>query len=220
MPARGTAPGWSCPRRDPSAAPPSSTTIGCSVNGTGVNGSGILTCAATAVRTVTNSTAAVRIAARQIRASRHLKQRARSTGDRSRRHGLGILLYAYSTDNRGQRLGRRRRHPGGPENLCGASACTARRAITAVTAQNTLGVIDMGGGTADLVTAQIEAVEGDMRRGRGEDRHARHAAIVEAVSAAIEELDLPNVVVDPVMVAKGGDRLLDAEASARSRPSC
>ena len=35
------------------------------------------------------------------------------------------------------------------------------------------------------------------------------AAIVEAVAAAIEELDLPLVVVDPVMVAKSGDRLLD-----------
>ena len=37
------------PRREPSAAPPSSTTIGCRVNGTGVNGSGTLTCAATIV---------------------------------------------------------------------------------------------------------------------------------------------------------------------------
>ena len=39
-----------------------------------------------------------------------------------------------------------------------------------------------------------------------------NAAIVEAVAAAIAELDLPHVVVDPVMVAKGGDRLLDEEA--------
>ena len=40
------------------------------------------------------------------------------------------------------------------------------------------------------------------------------AAIVEAVAATIEELDLPNLVVDPVMIAKGGDRLLDEEAVA------
>jgi len=40
------------------------------------------------------------------------------------------------------------------------------------------------------------------------------AAIVEAVSAAIEGLDLPNLVVDPVMVAKGGDRLLRDDAVA------
>ncbi|MGE5815783.1 MAG: bifunctional hydroxymethylpyrimidine kinase/phosphomethylpyrimidine kinase, partial [Acidobacteriota bacterium] len=37
-------------------------------------------------------------------------------------------------------------------------------------------------------------------------------AIVEAVAAAIEELDLPRVVVDPVMVAKGGSQLVDDEA--------
>ena len=40
------------------------------------------------------------------------------------------------------------------------------------------------------------------------------AAIVEAVAAAIAELDLPLVVVDPVMVAKSGDRLLDEDALA------
>ena len=40
------------------------------------------------------------------------------------------------------------------------------------------------------------------------------AAIVEAVAAAIAELDLPLVVVDPVMVAKSGDRLLDDDALA------
>ena len=38
------------------------------------------------------------------------------------------------------------------------------------------------------------------------------AAIVEAVAAAIAELDLPHVVVDPVMIAKGGDRLLEEDA--------
>ena len=50
------------PSRAPSAAPPTSTIIGCSVNGTGVNGSGMLTCAATAVRTATKRTAAARMA--------------------------------------------------------------------------------------------------------------------------------------------------------------
>jgi len=38
------------------------------------------------------------------------------------------------------------------------------------------------------------------------------AAIVEAVAATIEALDLPQLVVDPVMIAKGGDRLLNADA--------
>jgi hydroxymethylpyrimidine/phosphomethylpyrimidine kinase len=39
-----------------------------------------------------------------------------------------------------------------------------------------------------------------------------NAAIVEAVAAAIEDLDIPWLVVDPVMIAKSGDRLLDDEA--------
>src|SRR5262249_12801191 len=41
-----------------------------------------------------------------------------------------------------------------------------------------------------------------------------NAAIVEAVAATIEELELPNLVVDPVMVAKGGSRLLEDDAVA------
>jgi hydroxymethylpyrimidine/phosphomethylpyrimidine kinase len=85
-------------------------------------------------------------------------------------------------------------------------------AITAVTAQNTLGVTTWEAVTADLVTAQIEAVEGDIGVDAVKTGMLPNAAIVEAVSAAIESLDLGNVVVDPVMVAKGGDRLLDDEA--------
>jgi hydroxymethylpyrimidine/phosphomethylpyrimidine kinase len=85
-------------------------------------------------------------------------------------------------------------------------------AITAVTAQNTLGVAAWEPISADLVTAQIEAVEGDLGVDAVKTGMLANAAIVEAVAAAIESLDLGNVVVDPVMVAKGGDRLLDAEA--------
>jgi hydroxymethylpyrimidine/phosphomethylpyrimidine kinase len=85
-------------------------------------------------------------------------------------------------------------------------------AITAVTAQNTLGVVRWEAISADLVTAQIEAVEGDIGIDAVKTGMLANAAIVEAVSAAIESLDLGNVVVDPVMIAKGGDRLLDVEA--------
>src|ERR671936_128341 len=62
-------------------------------------------------------------------------------------------------------------------------------AITAVTAQSTVGVTEVYPLAADIVTAQIEAV-----------------------SAAIEELELPLVVLDPVMIAKGGAVLLSDEA--------
>src|SRR5262245_8516609 len=84
-------------------------------------------------------------------------------------------------------------------------------AITAVTAQNTMGVTAIAVLPADLVTAQIEAVAGDIDIHATKTGMLATAAVVEAVAAAIEELELPNLVVDPVMVAKSGDRLLDDE---------
>ncbi len=85
-------------------------------------------------------------------------------------------------------------------------------AITAITAQNTLGVNGVHTVPADMVIAQIEAVASDIGVDAVKTGMLATAAIVEAVAAAIDELDLPRVVVDPVMVAKGGARLLDAEA--------
>lgn len=85
-------------------------------------------------------------------------------------------------------------------------------AITAITAQNTLGVTGIFALPADMVTAQIEAVAGDIAPDATKIGMLANAAIVEAVAAAIDDLDLPLVVLDPVMVARGGDVLLDADA--------
>lgn len=85
-------------------------------------------------------------------------------------------------------------------------------AITAVTAQNSLGVTMMSALQADLVTAQIEAVVSDFGVHSAKTGMLANAAIVEAVAAAVRDLDIPLLVVDPVMVAKSGDRLLDDEA--------
>ena len=82
-------------------------------------------------------------------------------------------------------------------------------AITAVTAQNTSVVVSTLPLPADFVTAQIEAVAGDISVHATKTGMLATAAIVEAVAAAIKELDLPLVVVDPVMVSKNGTRLLD-----------
>jgi hydroxymethylpyrimidine/phosphomethylpyrimidine kinase len=84
-------------------------------------------------------------------------------------------------------------------------------AITAVTAQNTTGVVESYPLSADLVTAQIEAVAGDIPPRATKIGMLANAAIVEAVAAAIEALDLPFVVVDPVMVSKSGAPLLDED---------
>jgi hydroxymethylpyrimidine/phosphomethylpyrimidine kinase len=85
-------------------------------------------------------------------------------------------------------------------------------AITAVTAQNSVGVTMAEALPADLVTAQIEAIVSDFGVHAAKAGMLANAAIVEAVSAAVRDLDIPMLVVDPVMVAKSGDRLLDEEA--------
>src|SRR5512142_151330 len=85
-------------------------------------------------------------------------------------------------------------------------------AITAVTAQNTLGVAGVVALAADFVNAQIEAVAADIGVHATKTGMLANAAIVEAVAAALAELDLPLVVVDPVMVSKSGARLLDDDA--------
>ena len=70
-------------------------------------------------------------------------------------------------------------------------------AITALTAQNTLGVTGVHAVPAEFVTAQIEAVVADIGCDAVKTGMLATAAIVEAVAAAVEALDLPNLVVDP-----------------------
>ncbi len=84
-------------------------------------------------------------------------------------------------------------------------------AITAITAQNTAGIDVVSELAADLVAAQIEAVVADMTVHATKTGMLVNAALVDAVAAAIAGLDLPNLVVDPVMTAKSGVRLLDED---------
>jgi hydroxymethylpyrimidine/phosphomethylpyrimidine kinase len=85
-------------------------------------------------------------------------------------------------------------------------------AIAALTAQNSLGVSGVHVVNDDFVTAQIEAVVSDFGCQAVKTGMLANSTIVEAVAAAVESLELPNLVVDPVMVAKSGDHLLDDEA--------
>jgi hydroxymethylpyrimidine/phosphomethylpyrimidine kinase len=90
-------------------------------------------------------------------------------------------------------------------------------ALTAVTAQNTRGVTMVETMPADLVIAQIEAVASDIGVHAVKTGMLATAAIVEAVAATVQELDLPFLVVDPVMLAKSGDTLANDEAVASMR---
>jgi hydroxymethylpyrimidine/phosphomethylpyrimidine kinase len=85
-------------------------------------------------------------------------------------------------------------------------------AITAVTAQNSLHVLEAFALEPRMVVAQIEAVTADMRVEAAKTGMLANRGIVEAVADAVARLRIPHLVVDPVMVAKGGDSLLDADA--------
>ena len=85
-------------------------------------------------------------------------------------------------------------------------------AITAVTAQNTRGVTAFEALSPALVRQQIEAVIADLGADAAKTGMLPTAAIVDTVAQAIAELDIPFVVVDPVMLAKSGDDLTDAAA--------
>lgn len=88
-------------------------------------------------------------------------------------------------------------------------------ALTAVTAQNSVGVTAWAALDPALVVAQLEAVATDMPVAATKTGMLATAAIVRAVAEAAGRLRLGPLVVDPVMVAKSGDRLLD-EAAERA----
>jgi hydroxymethylpyrimidine/phosphomethylpyrimidine kinase len=85
-------------------------------------------------------------------------------------------------------------------------------AITAVTAQNTLGVSAWQALPAALVAQQIDAVADDLFPAAVKSGMLGSADIVEIVADCIDKRQLRNYVLDPVMVATSGDRLLDRNA--------
>ncbi len=87
----------------------------------------------------------------------------------------------------------------------------AMAAITGLTAQNTRGVQAVELVETAMVTAQIAAIREDIRIDAVKIGMLGSAAIINAVATALAGLEAP-VVLDPVMVAKGGDRLLEAAA--------
>jgi hydroxymethylpyrimidine/phosphomethylpyrimidine kinase len=85
-------------------------------------------------------------------------------------------------------------------------------AITAITAQNTVGVRSIQKIEPEVVADQIRAVADDLKPAAAKTGMLADAPIIEAVAEAIRETGLGHLVVDPVMVAKSGDRLLEEDA--------
>jgi hydroxymethylpyrimidine/phosphomethylpyrimidine kinase len=91
--------------------------------------------------------------------------------------------------------------------------------LTALTAQNTSGVSGVHLVPAEFVTAQIDAVFGDLAVGAVKIGMVAQAGTIEAIADGLIRWRPAHVVLDPVMVATSGDRLLrdDAIAALRSR---
>jgi hydroxymethylpyrimidine/phosphomethylpyrimidine kinase len=85
-------------------------------------------------------------------------------------------------------------------------------AVTAITAQNTLGVTAVHELPPTLVIDQIDAIVSDIGVDVVKTGMLSNSTMIETVSNKIIEYNLKNLVVDPVMVAKGGDRLLREDA--------
>jgi hydroxymethylpyrimidine/phosphomethylpyrimidine kinase len=84
--------------------------------------------------------------------------------------------------------------------------------ITAITAQNTLGVSAVHVVPIDIVEKQLAALAADLKPQATKTGMLATAEIVKAVASGIERHGLENYVLDPVMVATSGDRLLSRDA--------
>jgi len=84
--------------------------------------------------------------------------------------------------------------------------------ITALTAQNTEGVSGIHQVPAEFVTAQIDAVFSDLAVGAVKIGMVAQPPVIDAIVAGLVRWSPKHVVLDPVMVATSGDRLLATEA--------
>jgi hydroxymethylpyrimidine/phosphomethylpyrimidine kinase len=89
--------------------------------------------------------------------------------------------------------------------------------LAALTAQNTRAVTAIHEVPPKFVTAQLDAVFDDIEIAAVKIGMLSSSAVIEAVADGLERHRARNVVLDPVMVAKSGDRLLRPDAVARLR---
>lgn len=88
----------------------------------------------------------------------------------------------------------------------------AETAVTALTAQNTMGVSGVVAVNPAFVAAQIDAVFEDIRPAAVKIGMVSSAAIIQVIAERLHAHEARNIVVDPVMVATSGARLIDEDA--------
>lgn len=96
---------------------------------------------------------------------------------------------------------------------CAALGCYGMTAIAAITVQNTLGVTGIHGVPLDIVRGQIDAVVQDIGVDAVKIGMLATPDVVSVVADAIRRHQIRNVVLDPVMVATSGDRLIVPETA-------
>jgi len=94
----------------------------------------------------------------------------------------------------------------------GANGGYGMAAITALTVQNTRGVRAVHVPPTDFLRAQLDALASDIDIDAVKIGMLADAAVIRTVTAWLDDARPPIVVVDPVMVATSGDRLLEADA--------
>lgn len=95
-----------------------------------------------------------------------------------------------------------------------ALGCFGMTAITAITAQNTQGVRAIHGIPPEMLRAQIDAVAEDIGADAVKIGMLHSPEVVSVVADAIRRYGLAHVVLDPVMVATSGDRLMEVDTIA------
>jgi hydroxymethylpyrimidine/phosphomethylpyrimidine kinase len=90
-------------------------------------------------------------------------------------------------------------------------------AITALTAQNTQGVTGIHDVPPDFIVAQIDAVFADLEVGAVKIGMLSQSAAIRAIATALDRHKAKNIVLDPVMIAASGARLLADDAVATLR---
>lgn len=100
-----------------------------------------------------------------------------------------------------------------------ALGCHGTSAVTALTAQNTVGVTGVHSVPADFVVQQIDAVVSDLGVGAAKTGMLATAEIVGAVADALRAHNIDKLVVDPVSISKHGDKLMADDALEAYRTS-
>ena len=93
-----------------------------------------------------------------------------------------------------------------------ANGCFAASAITAITAQNTLGVNAVEGLSISIIKGQIDAVLGDIGADSVKIGMLHSAEVVQCVARMLRKYAITNVVLDPVMVSTSGHKLIEDSA--------